>query len=107
MCHGYYSASSSTNVGLSVFDKRNGHNSMGFESNQLNDESLLGTRFWLVAVLGGSLAIFGIVANGLLARLFVSRLNFRHSPFFFLGFVALFDTLLDLVYLLLLVGPIL
>ena len=58
----------------------------------------------MVVVSGGIVALFGILANGLLTRLFISSPNFRHSPFFFLGFVALFDTFLDAVYIFLLVG---
>uniref|UniRef100_A0A7E4VY58 G_PROTEIN_RECEP_F1_2 domain-containing protein n=1 Tax=Panagrellus redivivus TaxID=6233 RepID=A0A7E4VY58_PANRE len=63
-------------------------------------------RFILVAVCGGVVAVFGLVANAILAKLFVTRSNYRHSPFFFLGFVAAFDTLLDLTYIVLLVIPI-
>uniref|UniRef100_A0AC35G771 G-protein coupled receptors family 1 profile domain-containing protein n=1 Tax=Panagrolaimus sp. PS1159 TaxID=55785 RepID=A0AC35G771_9BILA len=67
------------------------------------DHSLLVTRFTLVAACGGAIALFGVIANAALAKLFVSKSNYRHSPFFFLGFVAIFDTLLDITYILLLV----
>uniref|UniRef100_A0AC34FWU9 G-protein coupled receptors family 1 profile domain-containing protein n=1 Tax=Panagrolaimus sp. ES5 TaxID=591445 RepID=A0AC34FWU9_9BILA len=66
------------------------------------DHSLLVTRFTLVAAFGGVIALFGVIANAALAKLFVSKSNYRHSPFFFLGFVAIFDTLLDITYILLL-----
>ncbi|KAL3080028.1 hypothetical protein niasHT_034586 [Heterodera trifolii] len=69
-----------------------------------DEQSLLRTRFWLVVVAGGAASAFGIVANAMLTRLFLTRPAFRHSPFFFLGFVALFDTLLDSVYIFLLVS---
>lgn len=68
------------------------------------EKALVSARFWLVAAIGGSVALFGVVANGMLAKLFVTNSHYRHSPFFFLGFVAVFDTLLDLVYILLLVS---
>uniref|UniRef100_A0A183BJN3 G_PROTEIN_RECEP_F1_2 domain-containing protein n=1 Tax=Globodera pallida TaxID=36090 RepID=A0A183BJN3_GLOPA len=68
------------------------------------ERSLLRIRFWLVVVAGGTASTFGILANALLTRLFLTRPAFRHSSFFFLGFVALFDTLLDSVYILLLVS---
>lgn len=67
-------------------------------------ESLLETRFILVTLCGGSVAIFGVIANALLAKLFLTSTNYRHSPNFFLGFVAFFDTLLDVTYILLLVS---
>uniref|UniRef100_A0AC35G729 G-protein coupled receptors family 1 profile domain-containing protein n=1 Tax=Panagrolaimus sp. PS1159 TaxID=55785 RepID=A0AC35G729_9BILA len=70
------------------------------------DHSLLVTRFTLVAACGGAIALFGVIANAALAKLFVSKSNYRHSPFFFLGFVAIFDTLLDITYILLLALPI-
>lgn len=69
----------------------------------LNGDELLRTRFILVVLIGGIVALFATIGNALLAKLFVSNLNFRHSPYFFLGFVALFDTLVDSVYILLLV----
>uniref|UniRef100_A0A0K0EMB0 G_PROTEIN_RECEP_F1_2 domain-containing protein n=1 Tax=Strongyloides stercoralis TaxID=6248 RepID=A0A0K0EMB0_STRER len=69
--------------------------------------SLLQKRFLLVSAFGGSIAIFGIIANAFLAVLFLSKKNFRHSPYFFLGFVALFDTLLDTVYVMLMCIPVL
>ncbi|KAK0399450.1 hypothetical protein QR680_003056 [Steinernema hermaphroditum] len=71
-----------------------------------NGVDLLSARFVLVGLIGSSVALFGLLANAALATLFVSRATFRHSPFFFLGFVAVFDTLLDLVYLMLLSSPI-
>uniref|UniRef100_A0A915DIX0 G protein-coupled receptor n=1 Tax=Ditylenchus dipsaci TaxID=166011 RepID=A0A915DIX0_9BILA len=102
MCHTYYSSSGKGEaIGYTLFNSRIHLDAVA------ERDALVNLRFWLVAVVGGSVAVFGMVANGLLARLFVSRLNFRHSPFFFLGFVALFDTLLDLIYLLLLTPPIL
>uniref|UniRef100_A0AC35U8N7 G_PROTEIN_RECEP_F1_2 domain-containing protein n=1 Tax=Rhabditophanes sp. KR3021 TaxID=114890 RepID=A0AC35U8N7_9BILA len=69
-------------------------------------EDLLEKRFILVATFGGLVASFGIVANALLAVIFLSKKNFRHSPYFFLGFVALLDTLLDTVYIMLLCIPV-
>lgn len=77
------------------------------QQQHLLQEELLKIRFWLVVVSGGLFAAFGILANGLLTRLFLSSPNFRHSPFFFLGFVALFDTLVDSVYIFLLIPPVL
>lgn len=68
------------------------------------ENMLLTERFWLLGVLGTILAMFGVVANALLTILFLSQLAYRHSPFFFLGFVAFYDTLLDFTYLLLLVS---
>ncbi|KAI1715671.1 G-protein coupled receptor daf-37 [Ditylenchus destructor] len=101
MCHAYsHKTTNSDELGFKLFDHHAARH-----AHSHND--LLGSRFWLVVVAGGTLALYGVVANALLARLFVSRLNFRHSPFFFLGFVALFDTLVDLVYILLLTPPIL
>ncbi|CAK5066085.1 unnamed protein product [Meloidogyne enterolobii] len=70
----------------------------------MSEDELLRSRFWLVVFTGGLCALFGILANGLLTRLFLSSPNFRFSPFFFLGFVALFDTLLDAIYVFLLVS---
>ncbi|CAJ0933108.1 unnamed protein product, partial [Mesorhabditis belari] len=67
---------------------------------------LLPLRFWLIGVSGCIVSLFGLMANGLLATLFLTRTHYRHSPFFFLGFVALFDTLLDATYILLLAVPI-
>ncbi|KAI1725115.1 G-protein coupled receptor daf-37 [Ditylenchus destructor] len=101
MCHAYsHKTTNSDELGFKLFD----HHAARHDHSH---DDLLGSRFWLVVVAGGTLALYGVVANALLARLFVSRLNFRHSPFFFLGFVALFDTLVDLVYILLLTPPIL
>ncbi|VDL76088.1 unnamed protein product [Nippostrongylus brasiliensis] len=59
-----------------------------------------------MGVVGSGLALFGVLANGLLAVLFLTRSNYRHSPFFFLGFVALFDTLFDSTFILLMSVPV-
>lgn len=99
MCHDHFESSRASVANYSLFDVKHRRSAEAFPNHRL-----LGSRFALVVMAGGSLAVFGVLANALLARLFVSRLNFRHSPFFFLGFVALFDTLVDLVYILLLVG---
>jgi hypothetical protein len=66
-------------------------------------EFLMAWRFAIVAIVGGFIALFGVVANAAVAKLCVTSTHYRHSPFFFLGFVAVFDSLLDLVYILLLV----
>uniref|UniRef100_A0A914DA65 G-protein coupled receptors family 1 profile domain-containing protein n=1 Tax=Acrobeloides nanus TaxID=290746 RepID=A0A914DA65_9BILA len=70
-------------------------------------EFLMAWRFAIVAIVGGCIALFGVVANAAVAKLCVTSTHYRHSPFFFLGFVAVFDSLLDLVYILLLTTPIL
>ncbi|CAJ0570133.1 unnamed protein product, partial [Mesorhabditis spiculigera] len=67
---------------------------------------LLPIRFWLIGVCGCALALFGLMANAMLAALFLTRSHYRHSPFFFLGFVAFFDTLLDATYVILLAVPV-
>ncbi|VDD93261.1 unnamed protein product [Enterobius vermicularis] len=56
-------------------------------------------RFWLIGITGSLLAIFGVISNALLTIVFLSNLSYRRSPFFFLGFVALYDTLLDFTYM--------
>ncbi|VDK57660.1 unnamed protein product [Anisakis simplex] len=68
-------------------------------------EKLIVSRLWLVGIIGTSLAMFGVISNALLAVLFLSHLNYRNSPFFFLGFVAFYDTLLDFTYIILLPIP--
>ena len=78
--------------------------------------SLLPVRYLLRGVVGTGFALFGLSANVLLAVLFLTRAHYRyslpasfppllsrHSPFFFLGFVAFFDILLDATYIVLLV----
>ncbi|CAD6191975.1 unnamed protein product [Caenorhabditis auriculariae] len=66
------------------------------------EQRLLVQRFYMLGVIGTVVAVFGVIANFLLAIfIFLSRTIYRHSPFFFLGFVALFDTLLDATFLLL------
>lgn len=72
---------------------------------ELDDPRSNVTRFWLFVVFGGCAAIFGMVANALLAWIFISNFNFRHSPSFFMGFVAFFDSLLDFSYLLTMTVP--
>ncbi|WKY06845.1 hypothetical protein Q1695_006770 [Nippostrongylus brasiliensis] len=67
---------------------------------------LVAERYFLMGVVGSGLALFGVLANGLLAVLFLTRSNYRHSPFFFLGFVALFDTLFDSTFILLMSVPV-
>uniref|UniRef100_A0A0N5AJD0 G_PROTEIN_RECEP_F1_2 domain-containing protein n=1 Tax=Syphacia muris TaxID=451379 RepID=A0A0N5AJD0_9BILA len=62
-------------------------------------------RFWLIGISGSLLAVFGVIANALLTVVFLSNFSYRHSPFFFLGFVALYDTLLDFAYIFLLSVP--
>ncbi|KAK6750420.1 hypothetical protein RB195_002414 [Necator americanus] len=71
-----------------------------------SEDRLIVERYFLIGVFGSTLALFGLLANGLLATLFLTRANYRHSPFFFLGFVALFDTLFDATFLLLLSVPV-
>ncbi|GMS94039.1 hypothetical protein PENTCL1PPCAC_16214 [Pristionchus entomophagus] len=44
--------------------------------------------FMLVGVVGTAFAIFGMIANCLLAILFLTRSHYRQSPFFFLGFAV-------------------
>ncbi|GMR44999.1 hypothetical protein PMAYCL1PPCAC_15194, partial [Pristionchus mayeri] len=44
--------------------------------------------FMLVGVVGTAFAIFGMIANCLLAILFLTRAHYRQSPFFFLGFAV-------------------
>ncbi|CAI4224400.1 unnamed protein product [Auanema sp. JU1783] len=70
------------------------------------EDRLLSQRYLLLGVFGSGLALFGVIANALLTTLFLTRAQFRHSPFFFLGFVAMFDTLLDATYILLLSIPV-
>jgi hypothetical protein len=70
----------------------------------LDDPQSSFLRFWLFAVFGGWTSFFGMVANGLLSWIFIMNFNYRHSPFFFMGFVALFDSLLDFMYLLTMVS---
>lgn len=67
-------------------------------------DEMLESRFWFVGITGTVLAIFGVISNALLAVLFLSRRSYRNSPFFFLGFVAFYDTLLDFTYIVLLVS---
>ncbi|CAD5221575.1 unnamed protein product [Bursaphelenchus okinawaensis] len=71
------------------------------ELSDLTDEGQLraNVRYGLMAVFGGAVAIFGCGANAILAYLFIGKFNYRHSPFFFMGFVAFFDTLIDVMYL--------
>uniref|UniRef100_A0A914I9E5 C-CAP/cofactor C-like domain-containing protein n=1 Tax=Globodera rostochiensis TaxID=31243 RepID=A0A914I9E5_GLORO len=98
-------ASSKPTIGLKLklrFLALLGNCSATFSTKKDEERSLLRIRFWLVVVAGGTASTFGILANALLTRLFLTRPAFRHSSFFFLGFVALFDTLLDSVYILLL-----
>uniref|UniRef100_A0A914WIS8 G-protein coupled receptors family 1 profile domain-containing protein n=1 Tax=Plectus sambesii TaxID=2011161 RepID=A0A914WIS8_9BILA len=71
------------------------------------DGPLLRERFYLVVVAGNALALVGIVFNVLLFIIFLSRYRFRHSPMFFLGCVAVCDTLLDVAYITVLTVPIL
>ncbi|XGW29375.1 hypothetical protein V3C99_008862 [Haemonchus contortus] len=71
-----------------------------------SEARLVAERYFLMGVFGSGLALFGLLANGLLAVLFLTRTNYRHSPFFFLGFVALFDTLLDATFIVLLSVPV-
>ncbi|KAE9420103.1 hypothetical protein Angca_001479 [Angiostrongylus cantonensis] len=71
-----------------------------------SEDRLVVERYFLLGVFGSGLAVFGLFANGLLTVLFLTRANYRHSPFFFLGFVALFDTLFDATFILLLSVPI-
>ncbi|EGT33976.1 hypothetical protein CAEBREN_12746 [Caenorhabditis brenneri] len=89
------------------------------------EQRLLEERFYINGVFGTVIAVFGVIANGFLATLFLTRTIYRrvsfllksfyffpdkskrrgrdgNSPFFFLGFVALFDTLVDATFLLLL-----
>uniref|UniRef100_A0A0M3I627 G_PROTEIN_RECEP_F1_2 domain-containing protein n=1 Tax=Ascaris lumbricoides TaxID=6252 RepID=A0A0M3I627_ASCLU len=68
-------------------------------------DEMLESRFWFVGITGTVLAIFGVISNALLAVLFLSRRSYRNSPFFFLGFVAFYDTLLDFTYIVLLPVP--
>uniref|UniRef100_A0A1I7X7R2 G_PROTEIN_RECEP_F1_2 domain-containing protein n=1 Tax=Heterorhabditis bacteriophora TaxID=37862 RepID=A0A1I7X7R2_HETBA len=70
------------------------------------EDRLMVERYYLLGVFGSALALFGLLANGLLATLFLTRAHYRHSPFFFLGFVALFDTLLDATFILILSVPV-
>ncbi|CAJ0600599.1 unnamed protein product [Cylicocyclus nassatus] len=71
-----------------------------------SEDRLILERYLLNGVFGSAFALFGLIANGLLATLFLTRSNYRHSPFFFLGFVALFDTLFDATFILLLSIPV-
>ncbi|CAI5449519.1 unnamed protein product [Caenorhabditis angaria] len=66
------------------------------------EHRLIEERFYVIGVFGTVIAIFGLIANGFLATLFLTRSIYRNSPFFFLGFVALFDTLVDAFFILLL-----
>jgi hypothetical protein len=67
---------------------------------ELDDPQANLIRFWLFAVFGGFTSLFGMIANGLLSWIFIVNFNYRHSPFFFMGFVALFDSLLDFMFIL-------
>lgn len=60
-------------------------------------------RFWTIGVAGTVIALFGVICNAMLTIIFLTRRMYRHSPFFFLGFVAFYDTLLDFNYIILLV----
>lgn len=72
---------------------------------ELDDPQTLITRFWIFSVFGGWASVFGIISNAFISWLFIVNFNYRHSPFFFMGFVAFFDSLLDLSYLLTMVIP--
>ncbi|KAI6236495.1 hypothetical protein M3Y95_00163700 [Aphelenchoides besseyi] len=62
-------------------------------------------RFILFALIGGVIALVGMFCNAAVAYLFVARFNYRHSPFFFMGFVAFFDCILSFAYLLTMAFP--
>uniref|UniRef100_A0A915DBX5 Uncharacterized protein n=1 Tax=Ditylenchus dipsaci TaxID=166011 RepID=A0A915DBX5_9BILA len=67
MCHTYYSSSGKGEaIGYTLFNSRIHLDAVA------ERDALVNLRFWLVAVVGGSVAVFGMVANGLLARLFVT-----------------------------------
>uniref|UniRef100_A0A914R8Z5 G-protein coupled receptors family 1 profile domain-containing protein n=1 Tax=Parascaris equorum TaxID=6256 RepID=A0A914R8Z5_PAREQ len=66
-------------------------------------DEMVESRFWFVGITGTVFAVFGVISNALLAVFFLSRRSYRNSPFFFLGFVAFYDTLLDFTYIVLLV----
>jgi hypothetical protein len=62
-------------------------------------EHLVNYRFYLVVCFGSALSFIGIIFNIYLVFMFTTIPKYYNSPAFFLGFVSLFDLLLDVFYL--------
>lgn len=48
-----------------------------------SEDRLVVERYFLMGVFGSGLALFGLLANGLLATLFLTRANYRWAPSFY------------------------
>src|SRR4051812_47552853 len=66
---------------------------------KFHHQHLVHYRFYLVVCFGTALSFIGIIFNIYLVFMFTTIPKYYNSPGFFLGFVSLFDLLLDVFYL--------
>uniref|UniRef100_A0A0K0E055 G_PROTEIN_RECEP_F1_2 domain-containing protein n=1 Tax=Strongyloides stercoralis TaxID=6248 RepID=A0A0K0E055_STRER len=68
------------------------------------DHHLINIRFWLVSVIGTTIAFIAIILNTFLFLLFITNKSHRNSPSLYLLLLAFFDVFMGVSYILVMSG---
>uniref|UniRef100_A0A0N4ZYT2 G_PROTEIN_RECEP_F1_2 domain-containing protein n=1 Tax=Parastrongyloides trichosuri TaxID=131310 RepID=A0A0N4ZYT2_PARTI len=68
------------------------------------DQHLINIRFWLVSVVGTTIAFIAILFNTFLFLLFITNRSHRNSPSLYLLLLAFFDVFMGVAYILVMSG---